>query len=189
MSKLTDFDHEDEQQLERIVQSSRWGEVERARRRVVERFEAVDEAQFGTGATLSQDRVALLLQRAVQLYVRQVETILSPIDGDSTEWWDQREIGQFSLPDGRTVVITGLQNYLALDEQVTYTVREQHKPHAAHVGEVREVERSTVPPVGLHANAFSATNRGLADQGVDFETRSTDIGEKDVGGDSAVSPS
>jgi hypothetical protein len=186
VSRLTEFDHDDEQALERQVQSTRWREVEAARQRVVDRYEAIDEAQFGQGKGLAQDRVSLLKQRAVQLYVLQVETVLNPVDGDTTPWWDEKPVGQFTLPDGRAVQVTGLKQYLDLDEEITITVEEHHKPHAAHVGEVRTVEKSVTPPVGLHRNAFQATNRGLADQGVDFDTRAKDIGEDDLGKANAV---
>lgn len=186
MSSLTEFTHDDEQRLERLVQSTRWGEVEAARQRVVDRYEAIDRAQFGQGGALSQERVSLLKQRAVQLYVLQVETILNPVKGDTTPWWDDEPIGQFTLPNGRTVQITGLREYLDLDEQLSVTITERHKPHAAHVGETREVQQQVSPPVGLHRNAFIATNRGLADQGVDFDTRAKDIGEDDLGKANAV---
>jgi len=186
VSSLTEFTHDDEQRLEQLVQSTRWGEVEAARQRVVDRYEAIDRAQFEQGNALSQDRVSLLKQRAVQLYVLQVETILNPVEGDTTPWWHEKPIGQFDLPDGRSVQVTGLSQYLDLDEQITITIEEHHKPHAAHVGETRQVERHVSPPVGLHRNAFMATNRGLADQGVDFDTRAKDIGEDDLGKANAV---
>ena len=186
MTSLTEFDHNDEAQLEQLVQSSRWREVAAARQRVVDRYEAIDRAQFEQGGALSQERVSLLKQRAVQLYVVQVETILNPVSGDATDWWEDRTIGRFDLPDGRTVEINGLEQYLNMDEQITITVEERHQPHSAHVGEVREVERHVSPPTGLHRNAFLATNRGLADQGVDFDTRAKDIGEDDLGKSNAV---
>lgn len=186
MTSLTEFDHNDEAQLEQLVQSSRWREVEAARQRVLDRYEAIDRAQFEQGAALSQDRVSLLKQRAVQLYVVQVQTILDPVDGETTEWWDEREIGQFKLTNERTMKVTGLKQYLNLDEQIPVTVKERYKPHAAHMGEVREVQRYVSPPTGLHREAFLATNRGLADQGVDFDTRAKDIGEDDLGKTNAV---
>jgi hypothetical protein len=185
---LTDFDHKDEQQLEQLVQSTRWGEVEDARQRVVNRLEAIDRLQFEGNSRVSGETVSVLMQRSVQLYVQQVETILDPIDGDTTDWWDNNEIGQFELPDGRSVDVVGLSSYLALDEEITYTTTETYKPHAAHVGEERTVERTATPPIGLHRSAFRATNRGLADQGVDFDTHSKDVGEEQTGKGNAVSP-
>lgn len=185
---LTDFDHEDEQQLEQLVQSTRWSEVEDARRRVVDRLEAIDRLQFEGSGPVSREAVSVLMQRSVQMYIQQVETILDPINGDTTDWWDNKEIGQFTLPDERSVNVVGLSSYLALDEQITYTTTETYKPHAAHVGEVREVEHTTTAPIGLHRSAFRATNRGLADQGVDFDTQSKDVGDDETGKHNAVAP-
>lgn len=186
MTGLTDFDHDDEQQLEQLVQTTRWGEVADGRQRVLDRLQAIDRLQFEHNRTLSQERVSLLQQRAVQLYVEQVETILDPPNGTTTAWWDEKQVGEFSLPDGQAVEVVGLEEYLDLNEQITYTVTERYKPHAAHVGEVRQVERVTTPPIGLHRSAFRATNRGLADQGVDFDTHDKDVGEEDVGKTNAV---
>lgn len=188
MSGFTDFDHDDKQQLEQLVQSTRWGEVADGRQRVLDRLQAIDRLQFEGRKQLSRERVSLLQQRAVQLYVEQVETILDPPNGETTAWWDSKRIGEFTLPDERRVEINGLEEYLDLNEQISFTVTERVKPHAAHVGELREVERVTTPPIGLHRSAFRATNRGLADQGVDFDSHDHDVGEDDVGKQNAVGP-
>lgn len=188
MTGFTDFDHDDEQNLEQLVQSTRWGEVADGRQRVLDRLQAIDRLQFEGRRELSRERVSLLQQRAVQLYVEQVETILDPPNGTSTEWWHSKTIGQFSLPDEQVVEVEGLEQYLDLNEELTYTVTERHKPHAAHVGELREIEKVTTPPIGLHRSAFRATNRGLADQGVDFDSHDHDVGEDDIGKSNAVGP-
>jgi len=178
---LTEYDHDDEQKLERLVQSTRWNEVADARKRVLNRLEAIDRLQFEGHHGLDRDRVSVLLMRTVQLYVQQVETILDPVgSSQATKWWDSKEVGQFELPNGREIVVSGLKEYLELDEEIEYAVREHHKPHAAHVGEIRQVEKTAAPPVGIHRMAFRNTNRGLAEQGVDFDTHDRDVGEEDI---------
>lgn len=175
-----DFNHKDRDRLEDIVQRTRWDEVNEARQRVLDRLQTIDRLQFEAGRA-DHDKVSLLQQRAVQLYVQQVETLLDPVDGEATDWWVNKPIGHFDVPDGRTVVVNGLSDYVELDEQITFTVEVEHKPHGAHMGEVREEERTVSPPPGIHKNAFRATNRGLADQGLEFDTRRRDIGEGDIG--------
>jgi len=123
----------------------------------------------------------------VQLYLQQVETILDPDDDKpTTRWWTDEWIGQFELPNGDIVHVMGLADYIDLSEEIEYTVEEEHKPHGAHIGEMREVTRTTTPPIGLHRNAFRATNRGLADQGIEFDTRDRDVDDDDAGIGNAV---
>lgn len=175
-----DFDHNDHERLEEIVQKTRWDEVADARHRILERLQAIDRLQFdGPGAT--REKVSVLKQRTVQLYVQQVETILDPVEGDTTNWWTDKRIGQFELPNGEWIVIEGLEGYVDLGEQITYTVDVEHKPHSAHIGMMREEERTMTPPPELHTSAFRATNRGLADQGIEFDTRKREIGDEDAG--------
>jgi hypothetical protein len=176
-----DFDHNDHERLEEMVQRTRWDEVADARQRVLDRLQAIDKAQFELGGRgLAEDRVSVLYQRTVQLYLEQVETILDPPEAPTTEWWEDRWIGRFELPNDDVVEINGLSSYINLDEEVHYTVEEEYKPHGAHIGEIREVEKSTTPPPGLHRNAFRATNRALADQGVEFDTRERNFDDGDL---------
>jgi hypothetical protein len=186
---MVQFDHSDKQRLEQLVQQTRWNEVTDARKRILERLEVIDEAQFSRRTGLTQDRIAIMQQRSVQRYVQQVETILDPVAGRTTEWWTDKWIGAFELPNGDMIEVIGLEQYVDLDEEISYQVSETYKPHAAHVGTTRTVERTTTPPVGLHRNAFRATNRALADQGIEFDPRDKDVGEGDVGAQTAVSPS
>jgi hypothetical protein len=175
-----DFDHNDQERLEELVQKTRWGEVEDARQRVLERLQAISKAQFELGG-ISEERVSTLKQRTVQLYLEQVETILDPVDGETTEWWSERWIGEFELPNDEVVRVVGLADYLDLDEGITYTEEIEHQEHGARMPETREVERSTTPPPGLHRNAWRATNRALADQGIEFDPRQRDVEEADIG--------
>jgi len=186
---MVQFDHSDKQRLEQLVQQTRWNEVTDARKRILERLEVIDEAQFSGRGGLTQGRIAIIQQRSVQRYVQQVETILDPVNGDATDWWTDKWIGEFELPTGEVVEVIGLEQYVNLDEKITYEVTETVKPHAAHVGTTRTVERTTTPPVGLHRNAFRATNRALADQGIEFDPRDKDVTDDDVGPQTAVSPS
>lgn len=181
-----DYNHDDHQRLEQLVQQTRWDEVADARQRVLDRLQSIDKLQFESGGRVSKDRISTLQQRTVQLYLQQVETILDPPEGPTTPWWTTKWIGQFELPNDEVVKIIGLREYLDLDETVTYTVEEEHKPHGAHIGEQREFERSTTPPVGIHRNAFRATNRALADQGIEFDTRKRNVDDDDTGPSNAV---
>jgi hypothetical protein len=176
-----DFDHSDQEQLEEMVQRTRWGEVEDARRRVLDRLEAIDSAQFEYGG-IAQESVSTLYQRAVQLYVQQVETILDPPEGSTTDWWDKNYIGGIDLPNGDAVDVIGLQHYVELDEVISCTVEKHPNPDGDTVSWATEtVELTKVPPVGLHKAAFRATNRALADQGIEFDTRDRDENEIDLG--------
>jgi len=175
-----DFTHKDRDRLEDIVQRTRWDEVHEARQRVLDRLETIDRLQFEAGRS-NPDEVSLLYQRAVQLYVQQVETLLDPVDGETTDWWTNKPIGRFDLPNGKTFVVNGLSDYVRMDEQFTVPVEVEYKPHAAHMGEMREEERAVSPPPGIHKSAFRATNRGLAEQGLEFDTRKREIGEADAG--------
>jgi hypothetical protein len=175
-----DFDHRDQDRLEELVQKTRWDEVADARQRVLERLQAIDRLQFDEGGA-TRKNVSTLKQRTVQLYVQQVETILDPVEGETTSWWNNRHIAHFELPNGEQIVIQGLEGYVSLGEQVSYTVEVEHKPFACHVGETRERERSMTPPPEIHKRAFRATNRALADQGVEFDTRNREIGDEDAG--------
>ncbi|MDN4032080.1 hypothetical protein, partial [Chryseobacterium gambrini] len=106
----------------------------------------------------------------------------------TTEWWADRWIGSFELPNGEPVEVHGLREYVELDETVTYTTERSVDPQGDTASWVTEtVKRSQVPPVGLHKNAFRATNRALADQGIEFDTRDRNIGEDDVGPTHALS--
>lgn len=180
-----DFDHKDADRLEQIVQKTRWDEVADARQRVLDRLQAIDRMDF-EGGGVREDRVSTLKQRTVQLYLEQVETILDPVDAPTTEWWTDHWIGEFELPTGELVRVTGLAQYLELDEKITYTEEVEHKPQSFHIAESKEVERSMVPPHGLHRNAFRATNRALADQGIEFDTRDRDVDENDLSGSNAL---
>ena len=182
-----DYTHDDQQRLEQLIQQTRWDEVADARQRVLDRLQAVDQIQFERHGRVSEERVSTLLQRTVQLYVQQVETILAPEDGETTDGWDKEWIGSFELPNDEKLKIIGLAQYLDLDESIEYTVEEEYKPHGAHIGEMREVTHTTAPPVGIHRNAFRATNRALADQGIRFDTRDRDVGDDETGEGNAVS--
>ena len=180
------FDHQDQQRLEQIVQQTRWDEVADARQRVLDRLQLIDRMQFDGQRQITEERVALLQQRTVQLYIEQVETILDPVDGKTTAWWGDRWIGEFELPDGSRREVIGLGEYVELDEEILVTVEREHRPHGAAMPETREVEVSLTPPPGLHRNAFRATNRALADQGIEFDTRERDVDEDDLDGGVAV---
>lgn len=179
------YDHKDKKRLEEIVQQTRWDEISDARQRIFDRLEAIDRLQFNHGDA-TKSKVSLLKQRTVQLYVRQVETILDPVDRPTTKWWSSKRICQFELPNGELIAINGLEGYLELGEQIEYTVEVKEKPHSCHVGTVREVPRTTTPPPEIHDQAFSATNRALADQGIEFDTRDRDVGENETGKQNAV---
>nr|ADE29172.1 hypothetical protein [uncultured virus] len=183
-----DFDHKDKQRLEQLVQQTRWSEVADARQRVIDRLEAIDRMQFEGNRQLSRDHISILQQRAVQLYIEQVETVLAPVNGRVSEWWDTMPIGAFSLPNDETTELIGLEEYVDLPETIPYTAREFVKPHGGHMGEYREVARSYTPPVGIHRNAFRATNRALADKGIEFDPRDKDVGEDQMGPENAVGP-
>ena len=181
-----DFDHNDHQRLEEIVQKTRWDEVADARQRVLDRLETIDELDIGRRSGLSEESVSKLLQRAVQLYIQQVETILDPINAPTTDWWTEKWIGTFDLPNGEAVEIVGIAEYLDLDEQLAVTVEREHQSHGARMPETKELEVSMTPPPGVHRNAFRATNRALADQGIEFDTRDRDVDESDLTPDSAL---
>jgi hypothetical protein len=181
-----DFDHDDQQKLEQLVQQTRWGEVADARQRVIDRLEAIDRMQFEGQRQLSRDHISILQQRAVQLYIEQVETVLAPEEGRVSKWWDTKPIGSFDLPNGRTVDVIGLEEYVDLSEEIPFTTTEHHQPHGGHIGERREVRRAATPPIGIHRNAFRATNRALADKGIEFDPRDKDVGEDDIGPENAV---
>lgn len=182
-----DFDHSDHERLEEIVQQTRWDEVSDARQRVLDRLQAIDRYQFETDTPASEPRVSTLYQRTVQLYLQQVETILDPVEGPTSEWWTDRWIGEFTLPTGERIQVNGLAEYIELDEEIPYTVEEQPAPGGDLVSwATEETTRTTTPPVGLHRNAFRATNRGLADQGIEFDTRQREIDDDDAGPNSAL---
>jgi hypothetical protein len=183
---MMNFDHEDKQRLEQLVQQTRWGEVADARQRVIDRLEAIDRMQFEGQRQLSGDHISILQQRAVQLYIEQVETILAPEAGRVSDWWNAEPIGSFELPNGRSVDVIGLEEYVDLSEEIAYTTTEYHKPHGTHIGGQREVRRVATPPIGIHRNAFRATNRALADKGIEFDPRDKDVGEDDIGPENAV---
>lgn len=179
-----DYDHNDQQKLEEMVQRTRWGEVEDARQRVLDRLQAINSAQYEHGG-IDKESASNLYQRAVQLYVQQVETILDPSDGETTDWWDTRFIGGFDLPNGDAVDVVGLRQYVELDERITCTVERHPNPDGDTVSWATEtVELTKVPPVGLHKAAFRATSRALADQGIEFDTRDRD--EDEIGFNNAL---
>jgi len=180
------FDHDDQQKLEQLVQQTRWGEVADARQRVIDRLEAIDRMQFEARQQLSRDQISVLQQRAVQLYIEQVETVIDPKQGRTSRFWDEESIGEFELPNGRPVEIVGLQEYVNLDEEILYSVREPHQPHGGHPGGVHEVQRTATPPIGIHRSAFRKTNRALADKGIEFDPRDKDVDEDEVGKHNAV---
>jgi hypothetical protein len=175
-----EYDADDYDKLEQLVQKTRWDQVTAARERVVERFEIIDEMQFGSKTRLTRDECALLTQRATQLFVREVETIINPTNSEPTAWWDNKTIGTFEIPTGEQVHIIGLSDYLDLDEQLTYVTHETHKPHGGALPQRRQVERAMTPPVGIHREAFSATDRALAEKGIRLEPDDPDVGAETV---------
>jgi hypothetical protein len=149
------------------VESERFAEIMTMKQRVHETKDEIDRqrptAGFNRGAAIG------LYQRKVRDYIVSVETLLNPSDGDASPYWDEREIGRFSLPgDGDDEVVTGLREFLELPTTFEIEIETERQQSYRHKRETVTETRHARPPERLIEQAFRMTNRALNEAGFDL---------------------
>lgn len=149
------------------VESERFAEIMTMKQRVHETKDEIDRqrptAAFNRGAAIG------LYQRKVRDYIVSVETLLNPSDGDASPYWDEREVGRFSLPgDEEDKVVTGLREFLELPTTFEIEIETEQQQSYRHKRETVTETRQARPPEPLIEQAERMTNRALDEAGFDL---------------------
>jgi len=155
-------------EIDDLVRERRFEEIAEARQQVREYQKSIREAR--AVGRIGEAESRRLLQNAVDDYVREFRNLLDPPGDDETsEFWDSKTVGIIDLPNGERAAIEGLQEYLALPEQisveVTETVRENY--HSLPEQQTRTV--SVQPGRQLILGAFEMADRARADLGLELD--------------------
>jgi hypothetical protein len=153
--------------VEDMVESERLQEIYSMKQQV---YETKDEVERAVASGRINRGVALgLYQRKVRDYVMAVETLLDPHDGEPSDYWGERRVGDFVLPDGRHVNVDGLGDFLELP--VTYDVEVEQQQQKSYRHKAEKVTKKTAarPPQQLIERAFRMTNKALDAAGFDID--------------------
>lgn len=154
-------------EITETVQAERFREIMETKKRVTEVRDEIEMArangQIREGAAIG------LFHRKVRDYVMAVETVLDPVNGETSEYWDQKRIGDFSLPDGRHKDVVGLSEFLELNTVFEVEVETDRQQSYRHKRETVTQKRRVRPPERLIERAFRVTNQALDDAGFDLE--------------------
>lgn len=149
------------------VQSERFNEILTLKKQVLDTKDEIDRNR--AAGRLSEAAGIELYQRKVRDYIISVETVLNPNDGDTSPFWDERRVGQFSLPDGEVKVINGLADFLELPTTFTVEIETERQRSYRHKRETVTDSKRVRPPERLIEQAFRMTNRALDAAGFDLD--------------------
>jgi hypothetical protein len=154
--------------LDELVRTKRFEEIHDARRQVIEDERSINEA-LATGR-VGDSQARKLFQRAVDAYVRELEYLLNPPDGDEpSEYWTETEIGHLQLPDGRVARVQGLGSYLDLNEEITVQVQRKERERYDSVATVTEETATVQPSWELLRSAFRKANAAASALGLELD--------------------
>lgn len=153
--------------LKELVTTERFREIHDARQQVIEDERAINQAvsqgQISTSAAVRH------YQRSVKGFVRELETMLNPINGDANEHWTSTHIGTIELPNGDTRQINGLGEFLDVPESISVEMSVQSSDHYYQITTEKSETVHTQPQWDLIENAFRVANHALADNNMDLD--------------------
>ena len=156
--------------LQDLVTTERFREIHEARQQVIQDERTLNEA-LATGR-IDDGRARRLFQRSVDTFVRELEWLLNATeqDGDSSEYWHEKSIGQIQLPNGRIYNVVGLGEYLDLDEELVVEVAVNEQDRYYELPKKEPDSRAVQPPWELLRSAFRVANAALTDLGMELDT-------------------
>lgn len=163
-------------EIDELVRGQRFEEIAESRRQVREYQKSIREAR--AVGRISESESRRLLQNAVDDYVREFRNLLDPPSTDDTsEFWDSKLIGRIEVPEGGPIEVEGLQQYLALPEQIPVEVTETVQETYHSVSEQRTRTVLVQPNRKLILGAFEMADRARADLGLEL-----DLGDSESAG-------
>ena len=158
--------------LQDLVTTERFREIHEARQQVIQDERTLNEA-LATGR-IDDGRARRLFQRSVDTFVRELECLLNPPDGEPSAYWTDEEIGTIPLPDGREYAVDGLGDYLDLDEELVVEVETAAEGRYYEVATRSVEQRHIQPPWELLRAAFRVANSALTDLGMELSPDTDD---------------
>ena len=152
--------------LKELVTNQRFKEIHEARQQVIQDERSLNEAL--ATRRIGDRRARRLFQRSVDTFVRELEWLLAPPDGEPTKYWDEELVGQIELPDGRILEVVGLGHYLELDEEIVVPVNVKTKDRYYELEQEKPQERAVQPSWRLLRGAFRIANAALSDLGMEL---------------------
>jgi len=149
------------------VESERFREIMESKKRVIEVRDEIEIAR--ANGNIRQGAAIGLFHRKVRDYVMAVETVLNPADGTRSEYWEDKPIGDFSLPNDQHIDVVGLSDFLDVKTAYQIEVETEQQRSYRHKQETVQQKRRVRPPERLVERAFRVTNRALDDAGFDLD--------------------
>lgn len=149
------------------VEAERFREIMESKKRVTEVRDEIEIAR--ANGTIREGAAMGLFHRKVRDYVMSVETVLKPATGDTSKYWQDERIGDFTLPDGRHKDVVGLSDFLDLETVFEIEVETERQRSYRHKRETVTQTQRVRPPERLVERAFRITNRALDDAGFDLD--------------------
>lgn len=161
-------------ELDDLVRQKRYEDIHRARRQVRDDNRSIAEAVEVGQITSEQGN--RLLKQSVDSYLRELQTLLDPPpdggdegdDGDTNEYWHDRQIGTIDLPNGKRAVVEGLSAFLEMDNPIKVTVQSLDSDHYYEIGSVQEKQVAVHVPRSLSLSAYDLANEALASLGLEL---------------------
>jgi hypothetical protein len=155
-----------------MLEKERIQEMMTMRKHVVETKRQIDKT-IAKG-TAQQGPLVGLYQKEVKGFVMSVETVLDPVNGETSEYWNNATIGDFSLPNGTVQRVVGLSEFLQLPVTFEIEVDTVKKRSYRHAEERVTETRRVRPPREIAEQAFRLTNRALDERGFDLSELTED---------------
>lgn len=149
------------------VEIERFREIMEMKKRVTEVRDEIEIAR--ANGRIREGAAIGLFHRKVRDYVISVETVLNPADGDVSEYWEDKRIGDFTLPDDTHKDIVGLSEFLDLKTIFEIEVETEQQRSYRHKRETVTRTQRVRPPERLVERAFRVTNQALDDAGFDLD--------------------
>lgn len=149
------------------VESERYREILSLKKQALETKDEIDRA-VATGQ-LNRGAGIQLYQRKVRNYVMSVETVLNPASGQTSDFWTDVPIGDFSLPNGDHKDVTGLREFLSLPTSFEVEVEREQQRSYRHKRETVTQTQRVHPPERLIEQAFRTTGQALDAAGFDLD--------------------
>ena len=154
--------------IEDKVETERFREIMSVKSDVHEIKDEIDRAR--PSGRVDEGSAIGLYQRKVRDYIISIETILNPANESASEYWSDRHIGEFELPNGETKSVDGLEEFILLP--TTFEVEREQTVQRSyrHKPELKTVVQTVRPPERLIEQAFRIANQAMDDAGFDIRT-------------------
>lgn len=153
--------------LDELVTTERFKEIHDARKQVIEDERQINHARAQGG--LTESSAIRHYQRSVKGFVRELETLLNPIDGDPNAHWVETEVGVVSLPNGDRQVVEGLGDFLEVPENIAVEIQIEASDAYYEIANQKTKTVHTQPDWDLIESAFRLANHALADVNMDID--------------------